>query len=68
MRSLKTNEINLNEVLALTVDQAKARYNVGANTLFKISDQAGANIRYGSKKRLYNRAILDEYFSLITDW
>ena len=61
MRALQTNEVNLNQVIALTEDQARSRYNVGSNTLFKIADEAAANIRIG-KKRLYSRSKLDQYF------
>lgn len=61
MRALKTDPINLNQVIALTESQAKARYNIGSNKLYELSDLAQANIRIGSK-RLYSRAKLDEYF------
>lgn len=61
MRALQTETVDLNQVVALTEDQARSRYNVGSNTLYKIADDAGANIRIG-KKRLYSRVKLDEYF------
>lgn len=61
MRALKTDPVNLNQVIALTENQAKARYNIGSNKLYELSDLAQANIRIGSK-RLYSRAKLDGYF------
>lgn len=61
MRSLQTEAVNLDQVIALTEDQARSRYNVGSNTLYKIADDAEANIRIG-KKRLYSRVKLDKYF------
>lgn len=63
MPKLKTEiTINLNETINLTEQQARARYNIGRNSLFKISDEAGAVVRIG-KKRLYSRRVLDEYFA-----
>ena len=61
MNALQTSPVDLNQVVALTLEQAKARYNIGSNKLYEISDLAQANIRIGSK-RLYSRAKLDEYF------
>lgn len=63
MKKLKNDKVDLNQVVALTLDQVKARYNIGANTARKIADEIGANIRLGERKRLFNRKILDEYFS-----
>lgn len=63
MKKLKNDKVDLNQVVALTLDQVKASYNIGANTARKIADEIGANIRLGERKRLFNRKILDEYFS-----
>jgi hypothetical protein len=62
MRALRTDAVDLNQIIALTEDQARSRYNVGSNTLYKVADEAGANIRIG-KKRLYSRIKLDQYFN-----
>lgn len=63
MRKLQTMNIDLNEVQCLTIEQAKARYSIGANSLYKIADEAEANIRIGTRKRLFAREKLDKYFS-----
>lgn len=62
MRALQTETVNLNEVLALSEAQAKARYSIGSNTLYRLADEAGANIRIGTRKRLYSKQKLDLYF------
>lgn len=61
MRALQTDPVDLNQVVALTESQARSRYNIGANTLYKLADEAQANIRVG-KRRLYSRNKLDQYF------
>lgn len=53
---------SLNEVVNLTEEQAKIRYNIGRTTLKEIANYLGANVRIGTK-RLYNRRALDEYFN-----
>ena len=67
MRNLKTSHIDVGQVTALTLEQAKARYNIGTSNLFKIADKAEANIRIG-KKRLYSRSKLDKYFEDLADY
>lgn len=66
MKKLQTNEINLNQVVALTVEQAKARYNIGSNSLYGVAEKAEAVIHIGSKKKLYSRSKLDIYFEELT--
>lgn len=68
MQSQKTqavqivNKIGLDEIFLLDEMQAKTRYNIGRNTLLKIAGEAGAIVRIGSRKNLYGRQVLDEYF------
>lgn len=67
MRKLQNELVDLNQVIALTLTQAKMRYNVGENNMYAIADQAGANIYIGPRKRLYSREKLDEYFAKLTE-
>lgn len=55
---------NLNEVVLLTLDQAKARYNIGRNNLKILADEIGATVHVGASgsKVLYVRKKLDDYF------
>lgn len=62
MRELQTEAVNLDQVVALTLAQVKARYNLGNNGVVEVAEQAGAIIRIGPRKRLYSRAKLDKYF------
>jgi len=62
LRKLQTMDIDLNQVECLTLNQAKTRYSVGANVLYRIADEAEANIRIGTRKRLFAREKLDAYF------
>jgi hypothetical protein len=62
MRALQTEDVNLNQIIALTIEQAKSRYNCGANVLYEVAEKAGAVIRIGAKKKLYSRQKLDRYF------
>lgn len=67
MPKIKTTiSTSLNEIINLTEEQAKTRYNIGRNNLLKISDMAGATVRVGIK-RLYSRQVLDEYFNHHTE-
>lgn len=66
MRKLQTSAVSLNEVINLTEEQAKTRYNIGRNKLMEISDCAGATVRAG-KRRLYSRLVLDNYFNHHTE-
>lgn len=59
---IPVENISLNEVINLTEEQAKGRYNVGRTNLREIADRAGANVRIGTK-RLFSRPILDEFFT-----
>lgn len=52
----------LDEIINLTEEQARIRYNIGRTNLKEIANYIGANVRVG-KKRLYNRRALDEYFN-----
>lgn len=68
-RRLKIDETrNLNEVINLTIEDAKTRYRMGRNGLIKIADEIGA--RVGScapgKRALFDRKKLDEYFHSIS--
>lgn len=58
-------QIDLNSVVTLTKEQAKARYNMGTANLRNLAEQIGALVCSGtSRKRiLYNRKKLDEYFN-----
>mgnify|MGYP001264472220 CR=1 FL=1 len=66
MRKLQREQIDLNQVVTLTIEQAKARYNIGYNTLYKVAEQAGAIIKIG-RRRLFSRKKLDEYFQNLTN-
>lgn len=55
-------DIDLNQVECLTLNQAKTRYSIGANNICKIADEIEANIRIGTRKRLFAREKLDAYF------
>lgn len=59
---IPVENVNLNEVINLTEEQAKGRYNIGRTNLKEIANIAAANVRIGAK-RLYSRPILDEYFT-----
>lgn len=62
-RELQVDEnINLNEILILSEIQAKTRYGIGRNKLLKIADEAGAIVRFSSRKKGYLREVLDDYF------
>lgn len=58
---IPVENVNLNEIINLTEEQAKARYNIGRTNLKVIADKVGANVRVGVK-RMYSRPILDEFF------
>ena len=58
--------VNLNEVVCLLEEQARARYNIAAGSIKECANKCGANIYIG-KKRLYNKIILDEYFTKIAE-
>ena len=53
---------NLDNVVALSLDQAMFRYGIRRNTLYMIADKAGASIRVTPRKKLYSREKLDAYF------
>ena len=46
----------------ITVDQARARYNLGRGSIMKIGEEAGAIIRIGRSIRI-NVSLLDAAFS-----
>lgn len=61
MRALKTMEVDLDKVVNLNEEQAKARYNIGRNSLIAIASKIGADVHIGSR-RLFNKKKLDAYF------
>lgn len=63
MRKLKIQSIE-NEPVTITEEQAKARYNLGTNTLNKLGKEAQAVVHYGRKK-LFLVKKLDEYMELL---
>lgn len=63
MRKLKLQSIE-NELVTITEEQAKARYNLGTNTLNKLGKEAQAVVHYGRKK-LFLVKKLDEYMELL---
>lgn len=66
-RRLKTDETrNLNEVVNLTIEDAKTRYRMGRNNLLKIANEAGAIVDTLGKRILLDREKLDEYFHSIS--
>ncbi len=67
MRALQTDKVDMNQIIALTIDQAKTRYNIGSNSLYEVAEKAEAVIRIGSKKKLYSRQKLDRYFEKLTE-
>jgi hypothetical protein len=66
MRKIKVEPINLDEVLVLNVNQCKQRYNIGANTIYKLSDELNGSIKIG-KRRLFLRSVFDDYFNKIIE-
>lgn len=60
-RGIDMEDMNLNQVLALTESQARARYNIGKKRLVELATKAGALVKLGSRKNLYLRERLDEY-------
>lgn len=60
----KTMHVNLDQIVNLTLEEAKARYSVGGGNLREIADEAGAIIRIG-RKCLYSRQVLDDYFKML---
>ena len=61
MRKFEPIDVGVQNVVNLTLEQAKARYNIGENSLYKISNEIGADIFIG-KKHLYSKKRLDNYF------
>ncbi|SHI92508.1 DUF6462 family protein [Parasporobacterium paucivorans] len=59
-RALETQEVNLDQVIALTLEQAKQRYSMGANSISKIADMCEGNIRFG-KVRRFHREKIDKF-------
>ncbi len=67
-RELQTDRnISLNEILILSEIQAKTRYGIGRNKLLKIADEAGAIVRFSSRKKGYLREVLDKYFTSLAE-
>jgi len=64
MRPVKANELNIENVILLTAEQAKGRYNLGLNNLRILAESIGAVVRVGASggKILYHRKKLDDYF------
>lgn len=56
-------DMNLNQVIALTESQARDRYNIGRKKLVEVAAKAGALVKLGSRKNLYLRERLDEYLT-----
>lgn len=54
-------DMNLNQVITLSEDQARARYNIGKKKLVEVATKAQALVKLGSRKNLYLREKLDEY-------
>lgn len=61
MEKFTPMDVGLNNVVNLSKEQAKARYNIGENTLYNISNEIGADI-YVGRKHLYSKKKLDNYF------
>lgn len=61
---MEKEKVNLDEVVLLTLEQAKARYNIGRNNMKILADEIGAAVPIGVSggKVLYNRKKLDNYF------
>lgn len=62
-RGIDMEDMNLNQVIALTESQARARYNMGRKKLVEVAARAGALVKLGSRKNLYLRERLDEYLA-----
>lgn len=60
-RGIDMEDMNLNQVIALTESQARARYNVGEKRLVELATKAEALVKLGSRKNLYLRERLDGY-------
>lgn len=56
-------DMNLNQVIALTESQERDRYNIGRKKLVEVAAKAGALVKLGSRKNLYLRERLDEYLT-----
>lgn len=61
MRARKNTKVVTFEPLTLDKEQAKARYNLGENSLNKIAAAAGAYIKV-CRRKLYLRKAMDTYF------
>ena len=62
-RGIDMEDMNLNQVIALTESQARATYNMGRKKLVEVAARAGALVKLGSRKNLYLRERLDEYLT-----
>lgn len=56
---------SLDDVVNLTLEDAKTRYRIGRNNLLKIADEIGAKVPNG-RKNLFDRKKLDDYFQSIS--
>ncbi len=54
-----------NEVKTGSVDQAKARYGLGRDTILRIAAEAGAIVRIG-RRRVINFSKFDQYIDSIS--
>ena len=61
---MEKEKINLNEVTLLTLEQAKARYNIGRNNIKILAKEIGAAVPSNAGgKILFDREKLDNYFN-----
>lgn len=65
MRKLKITSTDI-PPMTLTTEQAKARYNIGTNTLNKVAEDAGAVIYIGRRKIFFVEK-MDEYMRQLAE-
>lgn len=53
---------DLDKIINLTKEQARARYSIGTNNLRDIADRIGA-LNFNGNRMLFVRQILDDYFN-----
>lgn len=66
MRKIKIESTTEMEPLAISQEQAKARYNIGTYMIDKVAGEAKAIVRIGRRK-VYLVGKLDDYFNKLAD-
>lgn len=66
MRKIKIESTTEMEPLAISQEQAKARYNIGTYMIDKVAGEAKAIVRIGRRK-VYLVGKLDDYFNKLAN-